>query len=93
MPRTGATIYDLLLSCPGDVIDLKEIVKECADDFNRIHGKVNNVQIEVRHWSTDSFPQSGGGAQQLLNEQFIHDCDACIALFANKFGRDRKSVV
>lgn len=27
MPRRGSTIYDLLLSCSGDVIDLKDIVK------------------------------------------------------------------
>ncbi|WP_265574928.1 hypothetical protein [Clostridium botulinum] len=86
MPRPGVTIYDLLLSCPGDVIDLKKIVKECVDEFNRSYGNTNNIKIEVKHWSTDSYPQSGGSPQELLNNQFIHKCDACIALFANKFG-------
>ena len=86
MPRTGATIYELLLSCPGDVLDLKDIVKECVEDFNRLFGSVNNIKIEVKHWITDSYPQSGGKPQELLNNQFIHECDACVALFANKFG-------
>jgi len=86
MPRTGATIYDLLLSCPGDIIDLKDIVKGCIEDFNRLYGKLNNINIELKHWSTDSYPQSGGKPQELLNNQFIHECDACVALFANKFG-------
>lgn len=86
MPRTGATIYDLLLSCPGDVVDLKDIVKECVDDFNRLYGNLNNIKVELKHWSSDSFPQSGGKPQELLNQQFIHGCDACVALFANKFG-------
>lgn len=27
-----------------------------------------------------------GNAQELLNQQFIHYCDAGIALFANRFG-------
>ena len=86
MARTGATIYDLLVSCPGDVLDLKEIVKDCVEDFNRLYGKINNIKIEVKHWSTDSYPESGGRPQDLLNNQFIHECDACVALFANKFG-------
>lgn len=86
MPREGVKIYDLLLSCPGDVIDLIDIVKECIEDFNRAHGRTNNVKIELKHWSTDAYPQSGGSAQELLNKQFINDCDACIALFGNRFG-------
>lgn len=86
MSRTGATIYDLLLSCPGDVLDLKNIVKECVEDFNCLFGSINNIKIEVKHWITDSYPQSGGKPQELLNNQFIHECDACVALFGNKFG-------
>lgn len=86
MPRIGATIYDLLLSCPGDVVDLKDIVKECIDDFNNLYGNINNIKIELKHWSSNAYPQSGGKPQELLNQQFIHDCDACIALFANRFG-------
>lgn len=86
MPRNNVTIYDLLLSCPGDVVDLIDIVKECIDSFNRLFGEVNKIEIQLKHWSTDSYPQSGGAAQNLLNKQFIHACDACIALFGNKFG-------
>lgn len=86
MPRMGVTIYEVLLSCPGDVIDLKDTVKECLDDFNRTHGNINNVNLELKHWSTDAYPQSGGSAQELLNNQFIHECDACIALLGNRFG-------
>lgn len=86
MPRAGVTIYDILLSCPGDVANLKTIVSECIEDFNRLYGGINNIKLELKHWSTDAYPQSGGSAQDLLNEQFIHDCDACIALLGNRFG-------
>lgn len=85
MPRE-ALIYDILLSCPSDVTDLKDIVKECIEDFNRIYGSINNVKLELKHWSSDAFPQSGKSAQELLNTQFIHNCDACIALLGNRFG-------
>ena len=86
MPREGVTIYDILLSCPSDVSNLKDIVKECIDDFNRMYGNINNIKLDLKHWSTDAYPQSGGSAQKLLNSQFIHDCDACIALLGTRFG-------
>lgn len=86
MPRKGITAYDLLISCPGDVMQFVEVVRECVDSFNRTIGKVNNAEIVARHWSTDSYPQSGDRAQELLNKQFVRDCDAAVALFWTKFG-------
>lgn len=86
MPRIGATIYDILLSCPSDVADLKPIVNECFDEFNRLFGELNNIRLELKHWSSDSYPKSGGKAQDLLNDIFIHECDMCIALLGNRFG-------
>lgn len=43
MPRTGITAYDLLISCPGDVLQYAEIVKECVESFNHTLGCINNV--------------------------------------------------
>lgn len=80
------TAYDLLISCPGDVIQFVYVIRECVDSFNRTIGKVNNAEIVARHWSTDSYPQSGDKAQELLNKQFVRDCDAVVALFWTKFG-------
>lgn len=86
MPHPNVTVYDLLLSCPGDVLDLKDIIEECITSFNNTIGKINNVRIELKHWSTDSFPQSGGKPQNLLNNQFVNDCDLCVALIGTRFG-------
>ena len=81
MPRTGITAYDLLISCPGDVLQYAEIVKECVESFNHTLGCINNAEIVTRHWATDSFPQSGDRPQELLNKQFVRDCDAAVAIF------------
>ena len=86
MPRRGVTVYDLLLSCPGDVLDLKPTVEECVKSFNSSIGEINNVRIELKHWSTDSFPQSGDKPQNILNRQFVDDCDLCVALLGIRFG-------
>lgn len=86
MPRTGITAYDLLISCPGDVLQYADIVKEYVESFNHTLGCLNSAEIVTRHWATDSFPQSGDRPQELLNKQFIRDCDAAVAIFWTKFG-------
>ena len=86
MPRVGVTVYDLLLSCPGDVLDLIDVVNACVKSFNSSIGEANNIRIELKHWSTDSFSQSGDKPQNILNRQFINDCDLCIALLGTRFG-------
>lgn len=86
MPRVGVTVYDLLLSCPGDVLDLKETINECVKSFNSSIGEANNIRIELKHWTTDSFSQSGDKPQNILNKQFIDECDLCVALLGIRFG-------
>ncbi|WP_406241857.1 hypothetical protein ACF3M2_12375 [Tissierella carlieri] len=86
MPRVGITAYDLLISCPGDVIEYLDEIKASVENFNRIFGVLNNIEVVTKHWSTDSYPQSGDKPQKLLNEQFVRDCDAVIAIFWTRFG-------
>ncbi|WP_363550339.1 hypothetical protein [Caldifermentibacillus hisashii] len=85
MVRT-VTQYDLLISCPSDVKEELEIIKETVEDFNRMFGSTNNAVIIPRHWSVDSYPQLGGKPQDLLNKQFVLDCDLAIAVFWTRFG-------
>lgn len=86
MPRAGVTVYDLLLSCPGDVLDLKDTIEDCVKSFNASIGVANNIRIELKHWSTDSFSQFGDKPQNILNKQFIDECDLCVALLGIRFG-------
>ncbi|MGO1580121.1 MAG: hypothetical protein ACTHWZ_01750 [Peptoniphilaceae bacterium] len=80
------TIYDILVSCPGDCDEFLPIIKEVLDNFNKYIGQSNNTQLNMKHWSTDSYPESGDRPQSLLNEQFVDSCDSCIALLWTKFG-------
>ena len=86
MPHPSVTVYDLLLSCPGDVLDLKSTIEECVKSFNSTIGEINSLRVELKHWSTNSFPQSGDNPQTLLNKQFVTDCDMCVALLGIRFG-------
>ncbi|WP_209300592.1 hypothetical protein [Lentibacillus salicampi] len=82
----NVTQYELLISCPSDVSDELDIIKETVEDFNRMYGAANNASITTKHWSKDSYPQSGGKPQELLNNQFVRDCDAAVAVFWTRFG-------
>lgn len=43
MPRTGVTIYDMLISCPGDVLNYIDTINEVVRSFNSSIGRVNNL--------------------------------------------------
>lgn len=86
VPRKGVTIYSVLVSCPGDVLDYMEAIEESVGNFNRTFGPINNIEVAIKHWSTDSYPQSGDRPQELLNKQLVRDCDAAIAIFWTRFG-------
>lgn len=85
MPKT-MTQFDLLISCPSDVKKELELIKEVVETFNRTIGAVNNARMELRHWSTDSYPEPGDSPQNILNKQFVFSCDAAVAVFWTRFG-------
>jgi hypothetical protein len=82
------TQYDLLLSCPGDIPDEEHlIIEDAVSDFNKKTGSMLGLRVEIRHWLKDSYAESGGKPQDLLNKQFVEECDLAIALFWMRFGK------
>lgn len=85
MPK-NVTQYDLLISCPGDIKEEIKAIDRCVAKFNEMFGNKLNIAIRTRHWSKSSYAQSGDKPQNILNEQFVDDCDAAVALFWTRFG-------
>ena len=77
--------YNLLISCPDDVHEKIEVIEKAVKKFNDQFSDILGIYIRTKHWLKDSYPQSGGKPQELLNKRF-KDCDACIAIFGTKFG-------
>lgn len=82
----NVTLYNLLISCPGDVKDEVTLIEASVDEFNELYAEPLGITIKTRHWSKSSYAQSGGKPQALLNEQFVNKCDAAVAIFWTKFG-------
>lgn len=85
MPK-NITQYELLISCPGDVKEELQAINRCVDRFNEMYSKALSINILTRHWSKSSYSQSGDKPQNILNEQFVNDCDAAVAIFWTRFG-------
>jgi hypothetical protein len=72
--------YDLLISCPGDITNEVPIIEDAVLQFNTQFSDALGISIRTKHWRKNSYAQSGGKPQALLNEQFVYDCDAAVAL-------------
>lgn len=80
------TQYDLLISCPGDVKSEISLIEKAIEEFNDRYTDTLGITLRVKHWRKNSYAQSGGKPQDLLNEQFVNDCDAAVAIFWTRFG-------
>lgn len=82
----NVVLYDILISCPGDVKEEINIINSVVERFNQQFADALGISLRTKHWSKSSYAQSGGKPQDLLNEQFVKDCDAAIAIFWSRFG-------
>ncbi len=78
--------YDLLISCPGDITSEISIIDDAVSQFNTQFSDALGISIRPKHWRKNSYAQSGGKPQALLNEQFVNDCDAAVAILWTRFG-------
>lgn len=85
MPK-GIMQYKLLISCPRDVTKEVKIIQNVVLQFNKMFSDTLGIHIETKYWRKDSYPQSGGKPQALLNKQIVNDCDAVVAIFWTRFG-------
>lgn len=83
---TNVKRYQLLISCPGDVKEEVQIIKDAVSKFNSTFTDTLDIMIQTRHWSKDSYPATGGKAQEILNKQIVDKCDAAVAIFWTRFG-------
>ncbi len=76
--------YFLMLSCPGDVIREKKLLKECIEIVN--NERNDDSWVELRYWVTDTFSDAGTPAQESINKQIVNDSDGLIAIFNARLG-------
>lgn len=76
--------YFLMLSCPGDVIRERELLKECIEIVN--NERNDDSWVELKYWLTDTFSDAGTPAQESINKQIVDESDGLIAIFNARLG-------
>ena len=82
----NTTTYNLLIACPSDIEEEKEII---ADVTNRVNSASirfgDGYVIQPQFYKLDSFP-TRGSTQENINNQLLDKCDIIIAIFWSKLG-------
>lgn len=76
--------YFLMISCPGDVVKERRLLKECVEAINS--ERTDDVWVELQYWATDTSSDAGMLAQDSINEQIVKDSDGLIAIFNARLG-------
>lgn len=87
MPKS-VTSYSLVISCPSDVLEYLGCIYDAIESFNHGFGTRNDIIIEARHWTKDTYSnmQKGQPAQEEINRQLLTDTDMLIGIFWTRFG-------
>ena len=85
MPKS-TLLYKLLISCPSDIENEINIIKNAIQNFNKTLGDAINTKIETLYWKDDVIPQMGEDGQSIINNQIVKDADAVIAIIGEKLG-------
>lgn len=62
-------------------------IKQAISNFNNSFGKDNKLSLRTLYWKDDSFAESGGAPQDLLNDQLVANADLNVAVFWKRFGK------
>jgi len=83
-----ATVYDVLISCPGDVTKFVEILENVMSKFNNFYGRENSIVLRPISWTNNAFPQFGSHPQKILDKQIVDKADFAVAVFWTRFGTE-----
>ena len=50
----NVTLYNLLISCPGDIKEEVTLIESAVDEFNELYAETLGITIKTRHWSKSS---------------------------------------
>jgi hypothetical protein len=82
----SATVFEILIASPGDVHEERQAARQVILEWNRKFSKRANIVLQPRMWELDARPQIGSDPQELINRQFVRDCDLVIAIFWTRLG-------
>jgi hypothetical protein len=81
-----ATVYNVMIASPGDVLEEREAVRNVIHRWNSIHSQPLALVLQPVGWESHSIPLMGSRPQQILNEQIVDECDLLVGIFWTRLG-------
>lgn len=82
----NATVYNVMISSPSDVITEKGIARDVLNEFNILFSNTNKIVLLPRMWESHSIPLQGDRPQEIINKTVLKDSDLLIAMFWTRIG-------
>lgn len=77
----------ILIASPSDVKGERKAAIEVIRSWNAVN---NAVLLEAVDWETYAAPESGGEAQEKIDEQIVDKCDCAVGIFWTRIGTPTK---
>lgn len=81
-----ATVFNIMISCPSDIVEEKNIIKEVIDEWNNTNSETNKKVLLPIYWKSSVSPEMYEPAQMNINKTILKNCDLLIAIFGTKVG-------
>jgi hypothetical protein len=81
-----ATVFDVMIASPGDVLGEREIARSVVYDWNAAHSRATGIILQPVSWDTHSSPSMEDRPQAVINKQVLQNCDLLVAIFWTRLG-------
>lgn len=81
-----ATVLNVLIASPSDLPETRDAITEVLHAWTALHGRKEKIVLLPVRWETHSVPEMGDTPQELLNDQFVKNCDMLIGAFFTRLG-------
>lgn len=81
-----ATVLNVMIASPSDVIEERQLVRDAIYEWNAIHSKQFGVMLNPVGWENNVAPQMGSRPQEIINKSILNDSDILIGIFWTRLG-------
>lgn len=84
---TQGQIYQVLISCPGDIGEEISFIKDAIAKWNSINAIKDKIYFITRDWKNDVYPDNlSESPQESINKQIVDECDLAVVLLSSRIG-------
>lgn len=82
----GVTLYNVFMASPGDVAWARTQIRQSVYLWNEVNTKHRNAILFPLGWETNSAPNMGAPAQEIINETLLSEADLLVGVFWTRLG-------